>query len=348
VSDWQKVHDYPFNFFTQASLRIYDNKELMEAMYQAGFGQVFFGIESPSIESLKFMGAQKNFQDKGGSGLSITEKLNMIGENYFKTMAGFIIGFDKDPDDIAEMMIKMIDDTNMSVAMVGPLGILPETSDYARYNNANRLVKDIMYSGDSGLFTRQLSYIPNDSNGKEIDPDVVTNRVKKVLEKIYSPSEYFKRTLEFIVHRRRKPLSKLPVEFSGIVSALRSIYYQGMASDYKNIYWRYLWNVASYSVKDIPDAISYAAEGHHLIILTREMMKVDDVNRGIARLIATTPENHPWLDKGKGYVMHFRQRFKELRRSYREIRNDFKPDVKGLDKLMEKYQAMFKKDRSSA
>jgi len=342
IIDWQKKHKYPFNFFTQASLRIFDNKQLMESMYQAGFGQVFFGIESPSEDSLKFMGAQKNIQDRGGSGLSIVEKLRIIAQDYFKTQAGFIIGFDKDPDNIDDMIIKFVMDARMSVAMVGPLGILPDTADYQRYASQGRLTK-VLYSGDSGRFTRQLSYVPYDNKGNKIDPSVVTNRVKRVIETVNTPENYFARTYEYLKHRKRRALSKMPITPAVVPIVLRSFYHQGIKSNYKKIYWSFLLKVATSRFSDIPDAFNYAVEGHHIIVITREMLKVDDLNTKIEHLLSLE-EPHPsdWRYKGEQYLKNFKSGYAALMKKYHNIRVEFRVEVKGIDKLARKYNQLFK------
>ncbi|MDA0711757.1 MAG: radical SAM protein, partial [bacterium] len=53
VIPWQAKRNYPFIFHTQASIRVSDDTQLLEAMHRAGFDKVFAGIESPVEESLK-------------------------------------------------------------------------------------------------------------------------------------------------------------------------------------------------------------------------------------------------------------------------------------------------------
>jgi radical SAM superfamily enzyme YgiQ (UPF0313 family) len=50
---WQRSNQYPFAFFTEASIDLASRPELLDAMLRANFGRVFIGIESPSAESLK-------------------------------------------------------------------------------------------------------------------------------------------------------------------------------------------------------------------------------------------------------------------------------------------------------
>ncbi len=326
VEQWQKQNKYPFSFFTQASLRMYENPVLMEAMYNAGFDQVFFGLESPSPESLKFMGAQKNLQAKTERGkISMLEKIKDIQANYFKAQAGFILGLDTDPKNIADLTKEFIQKSRISVAMVGPLGVLPETPDYTRFSKQNRIVKDVRYAGDSGIFTRKLSYIPQDKDGNNIDPNIILNRHREVVEYINSAEMYFSRTLEYIKNRKRKPLSKTPIDFSKVKALFRSFYYQGIKSNYTKTYWKYLWGVAKHDLSDLADAISYAVEGHHLITVTQESLKVDDINTSLEILLN---KNYSENLRNLGYGC-----LKDIMDKYNGVKEEFKDHINSEYKI---------------
>ncbi len=375
VETWQVAHKYPFTFFTQASLRIYDNKTLMEQMYLAGFDQVFFGIESPSIDSLKSMAALKNMQGLGAQGqgtqelsaqgksdaaafvtLEIQRKLKEIQSKYFKAQAGFIIGFDKDPDNISEMMVELIENSRIGVAMVGPLGVLPDTADFRKYSMAGRLV-DSIYTGDSGMFTRHLNFVPHNKEGQVINPDVVTNRVRSVLERVYAPKAYFARTLDYLQHRERKPLFHLPITLKSFASFARSIFNQGIKSSYRREYWKFLWNVFWHNPKDMPDAISYAAVGHHLITVTKQMLKVDDINQNVKSLLLELEislaeikqKGRVYVDdnlekiNGRLYVLG--KKYSSIKTDIHRIKSDFRLGINrsSLDALEQKYFELFGK-----
>ena len=47
---YQKAHGYPFDFFTEASLDLAEDDELLELMVEANISSVFIGIESPLDE----------------------------------------------------------------------------------------------------------------------------------------------------------------------------------------------------------------------------------------------------------------------------------------------------------
>src|SRR5262249_62394796 len=50
---WQQANGYPMVFFTEASLDLAEDAELMQLMVDANIVSVFVGIESPNEESLR-------------------------------------------------------------------------------------------------------------------------------------------------------------------------------------------------------------------------------------------------------------------------------------------------------
>ena len=77
------------------------NPDAAEKLREAGFRRVFLGIETPVEESLKE--AQKS-QNRG----NLLESVKKIQSYGMEVMAGFIVGFDHDPEDIFERQIAFI------------------------------------------------------------------------------------------------------------------------------------------------------------------------------------------------------------------------------------------------
>ena len=267
VIPWQKERDYPFRFFTQASVRLSEEPDLLEAMHQAGFDEVFVGIESPAEESLKFMGARKNLQ--GSS--SLMEKVRTIQRYGFEVMAGFIIGLDTDPDDIADQMIDFIQEAGIPVAMVGILCVLRDTPDYKRYGRAGRLIEQKKAYTNTGVFSRELNYVP------AVDPEVLYDRHRKVVETINSPVMYFQRCLTHLAHRERRPLGNIPIGLAEVRATLTSLWRQGIAGSYRRDYWRFLARALWREPADLADALTLAVQGHHLITTTQQALRVAEM-----------------------------------------------------------------------
>ena len=91
---WQEEHNYPYLLFTEASIDLAKDDELLDLMTRSGFTSVFVGIESPDSATLR--AANKN-QNAACDMNDAIEKIQRAG---IEVMAGFILGFDTDTDDV--------------------------------------------------------------------------------------------------------------------------------------------------------------------------------------------------------------------------------------------------------
>jgi len=62
LAEWNDRHRRPFTFFTEASMNLADDPELLALMKAAGFIRVFLGIETPVEASLKEANKLQNTQ----------------------------------------------------------------------------------------------------------------------------------------------------------------------------------------------------------------------------------------------------------------------------------------------
>ena len=77
---WQKAHDYPFRFSTEASMNLADDEELLHLLVQANFFLIFVGIESGDTATLISM------QKKQNTRRSLAESVQRINA------AGILVG----------------------------------------------------------------------------------------------------------------------------------------------------------------------------------------------------------------------------------------------------------------
>ncbi len=267
VIPWQKAHGYPFAFYTQLSIRVSDDPAFLDAMHEAGFDKVFIGIESPADESLKFMGAQKNLQ-RDHNTVSLIDKVRAIQRAGMEVQAGFILGLDTDPEDIADRMIAFIREAGIPVAMVGTLDVLRDTPDYKRFARLGRLVEGVKYLGNSGIFDGELNYVPL------IKPQEVFARHRRVLERINSPDIFFERCRTYFRHLGRRPVSVMPITVRLTKAFFRSLWRQGVKRGYRRAYWAFLAHMLWRHPKQFPAGVSLAVQGHHLITTTRDALRV--------------------------------------------------------------------------
>jgi len=135
-----------------------DDEPLLDCMRDAGFRRVFLGIETPVEESLKE--AQKS-QNRGNL-LDSVKKIQSYG---MEVMAGFIVGFDNDPEDIFERQIDFIRKSAIPLAMVGLLNALPDTQLWKRLEREGRLLGEA--SGNNTVCTFNFKLGVLDSERRE-------------------------------------------------------------------------------------------------------------------------------------------------------------------------------------
>ena len=101
VAAWQQREGFPLLFFTEASIDLADDAELMQLMDEANITSVFIGVESPDETSLR---ESRKFQNvrKGGTML---EKIRRIQDAGLEVWCGMIIGFDNDDTTIFDRQI---------------------------------------------------------------------------------------------------------------------------------------------------------------------------------------------------------------------------------------------------
>jgi radical SAM superfamily enzyme YgiQ (UPF0313 family) len=190
---WQRKHKYPFQFSTEASMNLADDRELLEMLREANFFAIFVGIESPDTETLI------STQKKQNTRRSLADSVHRIYAAGMFVIAGFIVGFDTEKSAVAEAMVDCIEATSIPVAMVGLLTALPNTQLTRRLEREGRLLPFLAGGGDQ--CTAGLNFVT-------LRPrrDVLAD-FRSILQSIYDPGEYFARIrhLARVLDRPRLP-----------------------------------------------------------------------------------------------------------------------------------------------
>jgi radical SAM superfamily enzyme YgiQ (UPF0313 family) len=133
--DYQNANGFPFRFFTEASLDLAEDAELMRLMVDANITGVFIGIESPNEKALK---ETKKFQNVRPVG-TLLERVRRIQDAGMEVTCGMIVGFDNDDADIFEAQRRFIQDARIIHAMLGMLTAIPKTPLHERLAREGRL-----------------------------------------------------------------------------------------------------------------------------------------------------------------------------------------------------------------
>lgn len=246
LADWQEEHGQPFSLLTEASVNLADDEELLSEMRRAGFRKVFLGIETPVEESLKE--AQKS-QNRGDL-LASVKKIQSYG---MEVMAGFIVGFDNDPEDIFQLQIDFIRESAIPLAMVGLLTALPDTQLWRRLAKEGRLLGE-----STGNNTNtELNFIPR------MDPTRLVEGYKSIMRTIYNPQEFYQRALDSL--RRTPQIMSEPLRYNlitGVTAFTRILIRLGIVDRERKEFWRYFARAAGNRHKFV-EAMRLAALGYH-------------------------------------------------------------------------------------
>ncbi len=233
-------------FITEASVNLSDDDVLIELMVQAGFTQVFVGIETPDDQALvECSKSQNRNRDLVGS----VKKLQQMG---LQVMGGFIVGFDSDDETIFQRMIDFIQESGIVTAMVGLLQAPIGTQLYQRMLREGRIRK--IYSGDN--VDGETNIVP------KMDMDLLKKGYRKILDSIYSARGFYERVRTFLKDYTpaRHPVT---LQWQEIAAFFTSIVEIGIKSKERAHYWRlFFWTLFNYP-KKFPLAITFTIYGYH-------------------------------------------------------------------------------------
>src|SRR5687767_1463235 len=245
--EWQKKNGYPFSLLTEASVNLADDDDLLESMKEAGFRRVFLGIETPVEESLKE--AQKS-QNRGNL-LDSVKKIQSYG---MEVMAGFIVGFDNDPDDVFERQIDFIRKSAIPLAMVGLLNALPDTQLWKRLEREGRLLGEA--SGNNTSCSLNFK--------TRMDPAVLIQGYQSIMQTIYAPREYYQRALDSM--KRTAQQFAEPQRYSvlsAVTAFTRVMLKLGVVDGERKEFWRFFTTALVKHHDKLAETLRLAAMGYH-------------------------------------------------------------------------------------
>ncbi|HKL20716.1 MAG TPA: B12-binding domain-containing radical SAM protein, partial [Tichowtungia sp.] len=216
-----------FHFYTEVSIDLADDPELMRPMVTAGFDKVFIGIETPDEACLAECSKRQN---ENRDMIRDVKKIQQAG---LQVQAGFIVGFDNDQESVFKRQIDFIQKSGIVTAMVGLLQAPPGTRLYRRMKAEGRLI---------GASTG------NNADGTtNIVPLMGQERLqagyRKILDHIYSPKHYYDRIMTFLKeYRPPVPERHSRLTLSDMMILGRSIARLGVIGRERLYFWKLiLW-----------------------------------------------------------------------------------------------------------
>lgn len=260
IIPWQKERNYPFNFNTEASINLADDDELLGLLAEAKFSSVFIGIETPVEKSLELSGKSQNLKSDL---LASIEKIQRRG---IEVAAGFIIGFDTDPEDIFDLQLKFIKESAIPVAMIGLLMALPKTRLYRRLTDENRILEE---STGNNTHNVELNFIP------VLPKKVLISGYRRVIGELYTAKNFYARCLELLRRFPSQKKANRKISFDDIKALFKSIIVQGLSPNGLE-YIKFLFRAFLIKPSLFPNAVAMTIEGYHFFKITEEILSADN------------------------------------------------------------------------
>lgn len=242
---WQKGKRR-ITFFTEASINLADDAELMRLMVEAGFEAVFVGIETPDEAGLAECNKKQN------RGRDLIENVRRIQRAGMQVQAGFIVGFDSDGPSIFQRQIEFIQRSGIVTAMVGLLQAIPDTRLYQRLQGEGRILD--RPTGDNVDGT--TNFIPR------MNLDSLSEGYRSILRRIYAPRPYYQRIRTFLreYHPPRVPVT---LTWDNLRALVHSSIRLGILGRERFQYWGLIgWTLCRRPAL-LQTAVTLAIYGHH-------------------------------------------------------------------------------------
>jgi len=234
-------------FFTEASINLADDEDLLDLMVKAGFDSVFIGIESPNDDSLTEC---QKLQNKGRNLIDDVKTMQRAG---LQVQGGFIVGFDSDTQSTFRQLIDFIQKSGIVTAMVGLLQAPPGTRLFDRLKEDNRLL-DTMISGDNVDGTTNIN--------PKMGLDQLMKGYRSIMGHIYSPKHYYRRVKIFLKELGNSKVDTR-IDLQRFLAFFRSGVRLGILGKERFHYWYLLaWTLVR-KPRLLPLAITLAIYGHH-------------------------------------------------------------------------------------
>ncbi len=255
IVTYQQAHGYPFTFFTEATLDLAEDDELMGLMTAANIEGLFIGIESPNEDSLKETKKHQNVRPAAGSMLDRVHRIQHAG---IEVTCGMIVGFDHDDATIFQAQLQFLAEAHIPHVMLGLLYAIPKTPLHDRLKKEGRLdPTDVSEFGTNviprNLGRRQMRDGYVNAMHSLYESDAYFDR----LEALYLRGRLGQGQLGGVQYLKQHPWARVKYEVMNAIAAMVLLYRlltkvkeKGLRREYGARLWRAL------KVETLPNFIS--------------------------------------------------------------------------------------------
>ena len=246
---WNAKQKDAMSFYTQVSIDMVRDDELMCLLRDANFISVFIGIESPRKTSLAE--TRKTQNEK----LDLVEAIHKVQSYNLFISAGMIVGFDADDATIFDEQYRFLQEAGIPLAMLSVLLAVPKTPLYERLKKEGRLKTPNPANG------MDRSHFVGTAGGTNFHPlNMTAEELKQgqgdLYRRLYS-GEAFRQRLMSNLHRFHQVTyrpERIKLENLLVLARLAREYWkQGWKAT--RFFWRTIYETVRYSRRSLPQMI---------------------------------------------------------------------------------------------
>jgi radical SAM superfamily enzyme YgiQ (UPF0313 family) len=250
LAGWNSRRRRPLSFYTQCSVDMVRDDELLGLLRDANFFAVFLGIESPRKESLRETRKTQNER------LDLVRAVHTIQSHNLFVWAGMIVGFDSDDVDIFEEQYRFLQEAQIPIAMLSILLAVPGTPLYARLKAEGRLLapspdpKDrTHYVGTAGGTNFRLL---------GMTAEQLREGQQRLYQRLYAPDAFAARLLGNLSRFGGVRFRPEPVRLKTLLVLARlARHYWLRGSAARKFFWGTLWRALKKSPPFLSQVVTY-------------------------------------------------------------------------------------------
>jgi radical SAM superfamily enzyme YgiQ (UPF0313 family) len=248
--EWNALQERPMSFYTQCSIDMARDEELLCLLRAANFTSVFLGIESPRKESLAETLKLQNER------IDLVQAVHKIQSHNLFVWAGMIVGFDNDDLSIFEEQFQFLQKAQIPFVMLSVLLAAPKTPLYLRLEKEKRLFPidtncddRVHYVGTAG----GTNFHP-----KNMTAEQLREGQQALYHRLYEPATFAARLLGNLarfhdVQYRAEPPQMRNVQT--VLQLLRAYTQQGLVA--RRFFWGCLLRAYRQSPQLVPPMLVY-------------------------------------------------------------------------------------------
>ena len=250
LAGWNGRQAQAMSFYTQASIDMARDDELLGLLRDANFISVFIGIESPRKESLA---ETKKLQNER---IDLVEAVHKIQSHNLFVTCGMIVGFDSDDPSIFDEQYNFLQVAQIPFAMPSVLLAVPKTPLYKRLEAEGRLLEPDPTGTDR-------SHYVGTAGGTNFYPKLMTREElaagqQALYRRLYAPGAFAERLVgnlsrfRDVTYRPERPRRwRLAI----LARLARHYWRQGPAA--RRFFWGSLWRAVRKDRRLVAQAATY-------------------------------------------------------------------------------------------